>query len=606
MEKKALDRRFPGLVLAVVIVTFLLMVAGNAVRVSGASTACPDWPTCYSQWVPPRGASLFDPTAIQYQHRALALLAAILTGVSATWSMRFSGQIRGGALVAYPLLLAFGIILLQALLGAGLITETVSSFASGMHMALALVSFGLVTTALVTSFYLRYRSDHHRLVFRSRFAWLTLFGLICLFLLLISGTVVSANGSGQDCLGWPLCSDGLPNTTSGWIAIANRVVVLLTGGVLCVQLLSAWKTQRSQIVLLPAATTSFLLLVGQSFIGAANASRGFPVDLVGLHAAISACLWSVQIVLFISAGMEARSREEEILEAAEPLSFGRRLKDFWILSKPIIVALLLVTTYAGMVVGGKSLPSAPLMFWTLLGGALAAGGASALNQYIDRDIDRAMQRTAKRPLPDGRLKPAEGLAYGIGACMAAFFIMAVMVNLLAAVLSLAGMIYYVLLYSVWLKRLTVQNIVIGGGAGAIPPLVGWAAATGALNIPSLLLFAIIFLCTPPHFWALALVRKNDYARGGVPMMPVVRGETETRRQILIYTVELVALTLLLPILDILGIIYLLSAVVLGAWLIHTAWKVMRAGGNKTAWQMYRYSSMYLAFLMLAMVIDVLV
>ena len=168
------------------------------------------------------------------------------------------------------------------------------------------------------------------------------------------------------------------------------------------------------------------------------------------------------------------------------------------------------------------------------------------------------------------------------------------------------MIYYVLLYSVWLKHATVQNIVIGGGAGAIPPLVGWAAATGRLNIPALFLFAIIFFWTPPHFWALALVRRNDYARGKVPMLPVVRGEVETRRQVFIYTLELVGLTLLMPLFHMAGSVYLVSALVLGAWLIYSAWRVLKQGGNKTAWTMYRTSSMYLMFLFLALVLDVLI
>jgi protoheme IX farnesyltransferase len=259
-----------------------------------------------------------------------------------------------------------------------------------------------------------------------------------------------------------------------------------------------------------------------------------------------------------------------------------------------------------MVVGGREIPAAGLAFWTMLGGALAAGGSSALNQFIDRETDKDMQRTQHRPLPDGRLKPAEGLAYGLGACLAAFFLLAGMVNLLAAALSFAGMIYYVLIYSIWLKHATVQNIVIGGGAGAIPPLVGWAAASGSLNVPALFLFAIIFLWTPPHFWALALVRRKDYARGRVPMLPVIRGEVETRKQILIYTLELVALTLLLPVFKMAGTVYLVSALALGLWLIMTAWKVYRDGGNKIAWKMYRYSSMYLMFLMIAMVVDVLI
>jgi protoheme IX farnesyltransferase len=272
----------------------------------------------------------------------------------------------------------------------------------------------------------------------------------------------------------------------------------------------------------------------------------------------------------------------------------------------LIVALLLLTTYAGLVAGTKAWPSASLTFWTLLGGVFAAGGSSALNQYIDRELDKNMQRTAKRPLADGRLTAAEGLSYGLALCLMSYYVMASFVNLLAALLSLAGIFYYVFFYSVWLKKATVQNIVIGGGAGAIPPMVGWAAATGHLGLAAWILFAIVFMWTPPHFWALAIVRMKDYERAGVPMMPVVRGEEETRKQILIYTIELIVVTLLLPAFNLAGMVYLVSALVLGALLLYAAWRVFRVGGNKVAWTMYRWSSMYLAFIFLALMIDALV
>jgi protoheme IX farnesyltransferase len=241
--------------------------------------------------------------------------------------------------------------------------------------------------------------------------------------------------------------------------------------------------------------------------------------------------------------------------------------------------------------------------WTLLGGALAAGGSSALNQYIDRELDKRMQRTAKRPLAEGRLTDAEGLAFGLGLSLTSYYVLACFVNGLAALLSLAGIIYYVILYSLWLKKATVQNIVIGGGAGAIPPLVGYAAATGYLDWTALILFAIIFMWTPPHFWALAIVRMKDYERAGVPMLPVVRGEMETRKQIFIYTVELIAVTLLLPILQLAGVVYLISSLVLGGALIYAAWAVWKEGGNKVAWRMYKWSSTYLVFIFLAIMID---
>jgi protoheme IX farnesyltransferase len=242
----------------------------------------------------------------------------------------------------------------------------------------------------------------------------------------------------------------------------------------------------------------------------------------------------------------------------------------------------------------------------LLGGALAAGGSGAINQFIDRDVDRKMRRTRRRPLVAGRITPAEALAFGVGICVTSFYLLAVFVNLLAAVLSVVGMVYYVWLYSIILKKSTVQNIVIGGGAGAIPPLVGWAATTGQVTLPALLLFVIIFFWTPPHFWALALIREKDYRRGGIPMLPVVRGEKETRRQILIYTLELVVITMLAPFVGLAGTVYLVGAGLLGAMLIAVAWRLWRSYTPKLAYQMYRYSSMYLALLFLVLIVDALV
>lgn len=599
------SNRFAGFLLAAAAATFLLLIAGTAVRVVDAAQACPDWPTCYGQVIVtalPAGA---DQTALALQlaHRALAVLAGGMVLAAAVWAARKAARLP---YVLAPLALAALVMLAQALVGGGyVLLPGERPLLALLHMGLALLALGLVVLAAAAAFYAR-RPERCAPGLRAPFARFSVVVLAAVFVLMAGGTLLSASGGGAACPGWPLCAGGLPQSGPAWLAFAHRLVVLAAGLLAAAQFALAWRGQRSQPVLLPAATGVFLLLIGQAFIGAVKVSRGFPADLVGLHAAASAGLWALQVLLAAAAFFTARTPAEEAAERAEPLPLGARLKDFFILSKPVIVALLLVTTYAGMVVGGRAIPSFELAALTLLGGALAAGGSSALNQYIDRETDRAMQRTANRPLPGQRLKPAEALAYGLGACLAAFFLLAGTVNLLAAVLSLAGMIYYVLIYSVWLKHVTVQNIVIGGGAGALPPLVGWAAATGSLNVPALFLFAIIFFWTPPHFWALALVRRSDYARGRVPMLPVVRGEAETRRQIMIYTLQLVGLTLLLPIFNMAGTIYLVSALALGLWLIHTAYRVYRYSGNKPAWKMYRYSSMYLMFLMIAMVVDVLV
>jgi len=429
----------------------------------------------------------------------------------------------------------------------------------------------------------------------SSFARLTLFVLAAIFLVTIGGRLVSISSATDVCVGWPLCQ---PQGTDGWMQMFHRVSAGFASALMIYLLYRAWRDVRDHRVLLPLATLTVVLFFAQVFVGAMQVTRGFPVYLMVLHSLTVVALWAGLLGLVVTSGLMSR---ETI--AFPPLDLRQRARDFLTLTKPIVVLLLLVTTYAGMVVGGKAWPTLSLTFWTLLGGFMAAGGSSALNQYIDRDLDKNMQRTSKRPLAAGRMTPAEGLAFGLALSILSFYIYAAFVNLLAAFLSLAGIIYYVILYSVLLKKATVQNIVIGGGAGAIPPLVGWAAATGSLNIPALFLFAIIFMWTPPHFWALAIVRRKDYARAGVPMMPVVRGEKETRWQILIYTLELVAVTLLLPVFKFTGTIYLVSALVLGGWLIHTAWQVWRKQGNKIAWKMYRYSSMYLAFIFLALMLD---
>lgn len=313
-------------------------------------------------------------------------------------------------------------------------------------------------------------------------------------------------------------------------------------------------------------------------------------------------MWISLFAAVVASGFYSNTATVEL----PPVNIRQRIRDLFILTKPIVVSLLLVTTFGGMVAGMKSIPPLWLIVWTLMGGALAAGGASALNQYIDRDLDKHMQRTANRPLAAGRMFPAEGLAFGLALSIMSFYILAGLVNLMSAVLSLAGIIYYVWLYSILLKKNTVQNIVIGGGAGAIPPMVGWAAATGNLSAAAWFMFAIIFFWTPPHFWALSIVKKKDYERAGVPMLPVVQGEKATRRQIWLYTLLLIAITILMPLLGYSGTVFLISAIILGLWLLSVARRVYKMEGNKTAWKMYRYSSMYLMLIFFALVVDALV
>jgi protoheme IX farnesyltransferase len=444
--------------------------------------------------------------------------------------------------------------------------------------------------------------------YRSPFARLSLLTLGVVFLLLVSGVVVAASGAGAACPSWPLCGDGslIPQTSAAWIHMIHRLIVATAGILVAVLFIQAWRTQRSQAAILVASTAVGVLFLAQALMGGYQILLGSPLYLLSLHEATAAGVWAALIVQVGAVGMARRTAEAEQQDLASIAGRKGLWKDLLMLTKPIVVVLLLVTTFTGMVIGAQDWPSLSLVFWTLLGGALAAGGSGAINQYIDRFDDVRMQRTEKRPIPAGRLTPGEGLAFGVALALASFYLTTVFVNLLAALLVLAGIIYYVLIYSIFLKKTTVQNIVIGGGAGAIPPLVGWAAATGGLNFPALFLFAVVFMWTPPHFWALALVRRNDYARAGVPMLPVVRGEKVARWQILLYTIELVVLSLLLPLFGLGSSLYLVSALALGGFLLLSAWRLWHTGGNKTAWKMYRFSNLYLAFLFLALMVDRLV
>jgi len=433
---------------------------------------------------------------------------------------------------------------------------------------------------------------------KSSFARLVLSLFVTVFLLTVVGRIVTITGAWAYCTGWPVC---VPINPLGYFKLLHLSLVGVASVFMVLVWRKAWHEQRDQNLLLPLTTVTGVLFFGQALVGAVEVTRSYPLHLVVLHGMTAVALWiSLGFLVFLS-GVLAQDKV-----VVEKFSFRQHAMDFFILSKPLIVALLLVTTYSGLVAGSKAWPSASLTFWTLLGGTMAAAGSSALNQYIDRELDKKMQRTAKRPLADGRLTAAEGLSYGLALSLLSYYVMAGFVNFLAALLSLVGIFYYVLFYSVWLKKATVQNIVIGGGAGAIPPMVGWAAATGHLGLAAWILFAIVFMWTPPHFWALAIVRMKDYEKAGVPMMPVVHGEEKTRRHILVYTIELIAVTLLLPIFNLAGMVYLVSALVLGGFLLYAAFRVWMVGGNKVAWTMYRWSSMYLMFIFLALMIDAVV
>jgi protoheme IX farnesyltransferase len=373
---------------------------------------------------------------------------------------------------------------------------------------------------------------------------------------------------------------GLLVVASGGLGIAHRALVLVALPLLVAVALGAWFAHR------------------RAFSAAGLA--------LGLFLAAVASWWSPALHLTLAAAALAAT-----LVATARLHRGQRpqpvaWRDYVALTKPRIMTLLLLTGAAGMFVGAGGVPHLGLLAATIFGLGLACGGASALNHVLDRDIDQSMGRTSKRPVAGGRVSAELALEFGLALSALSFVVLASVVNLLAAVLALVGNLFYVLVYTRWLKRSTPQNIVIGGAAGAVPPLVGWAAATGNLALPALYLFVIVFFWTPPHFWALALLIKRDYEAARIPMLPVVRGDRETARQILLYTVALVALTLAPVATGTFGPLYLAAAAVLGAQFLRLAWSLRRELTPKRASVVFHYSLAYLALLFVAMAVDPIV
>lgn len=300
------------------------------------------------------------------------------------------------------------------------------------------------------------------------------------------------------------------------------------------------------------------------------------------------------------------TRHPQLEEPVAETTFKEKALAYFALTKPRIIELLLVTTVPSMIVAARGMPPWDLVLFTLLGGSLAAGGANAINCYIDRDIDGVMHRTKKRPLPTHRIEPKKALIFGSLLGVLAFVLLWATVNLASALLAIAALLFYVFVYTLGLKRSTPQNIVIGGAAGAVPALVGWAAVTGTVGAPALALFGIIFYWTPPHFWALAMRYENEYAAAGVPMMPVVYGREETAKHIVLYSLLLFAMCLIFFSVAKMGIIFLISALILNGIFVVQSLRLRRKPATRAAWGLFRFSIYYLALLFGSMAVDQLV
>ncbi len=511
--------------------------------------------------------------------RPLWLALALLGGQAGLWAV--SGP-RAASPVVFTVQLALGMAMLAFLIAAYMAARF------GPPLARPAVAVGPDMTRTRAR-----RDGYPRLILGTT---------LLAYALIVTGALVAGLSADTVCRGFPLCEGA--QGALGVLQTGHRLMTVLTSVLLVGVLAQTYRTQRGPALRLMAWAVVLLFGV-QSLFGLGNVFFDLATSVRLLHLACSALAWGSLVALTMLAYATPQPRRVAVARADGETAGGRGavIRLYITLAKPRIIVLLLVTTWAAMYIATPTAPPLGLVLWTMLGGALAAGGANAINMYLDRDIDVLMGRTARRPLPSHKLDPRHALVYGVTLGVLSFVVLTVFVNLLSAVLALAGLLFYVFIYTRLLKRTTTQNIVIGGAAGAIPPMVGWAAATGQLSLAALWLFIIVFYWTPPHFWALALVRKTDYARAGVPMLPVVMGDAEARKQILLYSVLMVALSVLLVPLHVMGLVYLALALGMGGVFIWYAVGLVRDGTHAAAWKLYKYSLLYLALLFAAMVID---
>ena len=622
--------RFQKLVAATLAMTLALVIVGVIVRATGSGLGCPDWPFCYGQIIPPLEFKAWA----EWIHRLIAAAIGVMVlGIAAVAVVdhRDRPSLLAASLGAV-VLVGFQVWLGRETVRLGNSGESVTA-----HLAAALAVAGLLAFLLVRAGYparLPGRGGSQRLTLLAAFAAVLTFALI------VFGANVTALDAALVFPDWPLMGGAVvppfgempaATATLAFTHALHRYVGVVVGVVLAGTWVAAWRGRRAGRVdgsFFRLITIAAVLYPLQAVVGAFQVWTQLAPWTQTLHVVLAASVWTAAAGATFVSYYRARAATlvPEIGGAAgtdgaaghrgRPL--GETVRAYVALTKPRIIELLLITTVPAMVLATRDLPLPGvdwidwgwLVAWTLVGGTLAAGSANAINQYLDRDIDLLMTRTRRRPLPAHAVEPEQAVVFGIVLGVIAIALLAYFVNLVAAFLTLLAIAFYVFVYTMLLKRTTTQNIVIGGAAGALPPVIGWAAVTGRVEVPALLLFALVFYWTPPHFWALSLRIAKDYAAAGVPMLPVVRGSAETTRQIFLYTILLVAISLIFFAVAKMGLIYLVAAVVMGALFLWQSGRLARTvsveGTSAGAIRLYKFSISYLTVLFAAVAVDALV